>query len=92
VFARAIQRATGVPETGMDMGIQPLENQEQEGGSTDVGDVSWIVPTLTLTVASRTSEGSLARLARGRDRRHVDRPQGTGARRKGARRNDGRPL
>jgi aminobenzoyl-glutamate utilization protein B len=52
VFARAIQRATGVPETGMDMGIQPLENQEQEGGSTDVGDVSWIVPTLTLTVAT----------------------------------------
>jgi aminobenzoyl-glutamate utilization protein B len=52
VFARAIQRATGVPETGMDMGILPLENQEQEGGSTDVGDVSWIVPTLTLTVAT----------------------------------------
>ena len=52
MFARAIQRATGVPETGMDMGIQPLENQEQQGGSTDVGDVSWIVPTLTLTVAT----------------------------------------
>ena len=52
VFARAIQRATGVPETGMDTGIKPLENQEQEGGSTDVGDVSWIVPTLTLTVAT----------------------------------------
>ena len=56
VFARAIQRATGVPETGMDMGIQPLENQEQEGGSTDVGDVSWIVPTLTLTVATAPAE------------------------------------
>ena len=92
VFARAIQRATGVPETGMDMGIKPLENQEQEGGSTDVGDVSWIVPTLTLTVATAPAERSLARLARGRDRRHVDRPQGTGARREGARRNDGRPL
>ncbi len=56
VFARAIQRATGVPETGMDMGIEPLENQEQEGGSTDVGDVSWIVPTLTLTVATAPAE------------------------------------
>jgi aminobenzoyl-glutamate utilization protein B len=55
-FARAIQRATGVPETGMDTGIQPLENQEQEGGSTDVGDVSWIVPTLTLTVATAPAE------------------------------------
>ena len=56
VFARTIQRATGIPETGMDMGIQPLENQEQEGGSTDVGDVSWIVPTLTLTVATAPAE------------------------------------
>ena len=55
-FARAIQRATGVPETGMDAGIQPLENQEQEGGSTDVGDVSWVVPTLTLTVATSPAE------------------------------------
>jgi len=55
-FARAIQRATGVPETGMDTGIQPLENQEQEGGSTDVGDVSWVVPTLTLTVATSPAE------------------------------------
>ena len=55
-FARAIQRATGVPEAGMDAGIQPLENQEQEGGSTDVGDVSWVVPTLTLTVATSPEE------------------------------------
>jgi aminobenzoyl-glutamate utilization protein B len=51
-FARAIQRATGVPESGMDTRIQPLEGQEPEGGSTDVGDVSWVVPTLNLTVAT----------------------------------------
>ena len=51
-FAREIQRATGVPETGMDTSIQPLEGQKPEGGSTDVGDVSWVVPTLTLTVAT----------------------------------------
>jgi aminobenzoyl-glutamate utilization protein B len=51
-FARAIQKATGVPEVGMDLEIQPLEGQEMEGGSTDVGDVSWIVPTLNLTVAT----------------------------------------
>jgi aminobenzoyl-glutamate utilization protein B len=55
-FARAIQRATGVPETGMDATIQSIENQEQEGGSTDVGDVSWIVPTLNLTVATSPAE------------------------------------
>ena len=51
-FARAIQRATGVPELGMDVAIQALENQEMEGGSTDVGDVSWVVPTLHVTVAT----------------------------------------
>jgi aminobenzoyl-glutamate utilization protein B len=51
-FARAIQRATGVPELGMDTRIRPLEGQELEGGSTDVGDVSWVVPTLHLTVAT----------------------------------------
>lgn len=51
-FARAIQRATGVAEVGMDSEIQPLEGQKEEGGSTDVGDVSWIVPTLHVTVAT----------------------------------------
>jgi aminobenzoyl-glutamate utilization protein B len=51
-FARAIQRATNVPIVGMERSIKPLDNQPQEGGSTDVGDVSWIVPTLTLTVAT----------------------------------------
>jgi aminobenzoyl-glutamate utilization protein B len=51
-FARQIQRATGVPELGMSTGIQPLEDQAQEGGSTDVGDVSWIAPTLHLSVAT----------------------------------------
>ena len=51
-FARAIQRSAGVPEVGMDPDIQRLEGQEPESGSTDVGDVSWIVPTLTFTVAT----------------------------------------
>ncbi len=51
-FARAIQKATGVPQVGMDTEIQPLEAQEMEGGSTDVGDVSWVVPTLHVSVAT----------------------------------------
>jgi aminobenzoyl-glutamate utilization protein B len=51
-FARTIQKATGVPDVGMDREIQALEGQEEEGGSTDVGDVSWIVPTLHVTVAT----------------------------------------
>ena len=51
-FARDIQRATQTPETGMDAGVRSLDDQEQEGGSTDVGDVSWVAPTLHLTVAT----------------------------------------
>ena len=51
-FARKIQRATNVPDVGMNTKIHPLEGQKVEGGSTDVGDVSWIVPTLHFTVAT----------------------------------------
>jgi len=51
-FARQIQRAAGVPELGMAAGVKPLEGQQAEGGSTDVGDVSWVVPTLHVSVAT----------------------------------------
>ena len=51
-FARAIQRATGMAEKGMNSSIHPLEGQEASGGSTDVGDVSWVVPTLHLSVTT----------------------------------------
>jgi aminobenzoyl-glutamate utilization protein B len=51
-FAKQIQRATNVPEVGMERRIKGLDEQEPEGGSTDVGDVSWVVPTLTLTVVT----------------------------------------
>jgi aminobenzoyl-glutamate utilization protein B len=53
-FARAIQRATGKPEKGMRAAIAPLEVQRPDppGGSTDVGDVSWVVPTLHFSVAT----------------------------------------
>ena len=51
-FARQVQRATGVPETGMFTGVRPLEGQQAEGGSTDVADVSWVVPTLHVSVAT----------------------------------------
>ena len=53
-FAKSIQRATGVEPSGLDGTIQPLEppRKDPEGGSTDVGDVSWIVPTLHLSVTT----------------------------------------
>ena len=48
-FAKAIQRATGVAEVGLKAGLEPLDEDPGEpiGGSTDVADVSWVVPTLT---------------------------------------------
>ena len=51
-FGKAIQKATGKPEVGMDSNINPLlETQELPGGgSTDVGDVSWNVPNINLSV------------------------------------------
>ncbi len=51
-FARALQVASGVEPRGMDTAIVPLEGQEREGGSTDVGDVSWVTPTLHVSVAT----------------------------------------
>jgi len=53
-FARQIQRATGVEPKGLNGDIQPLEEPKPDppGGSTDVADVSWIVPTLHLSVTT----------------------------------------
>lgn len=53
-FAKEIQRATGVEPKGLNGAVQPLEppKPNPEGGSTDVGDVSWLVPTLHLSVTT----------------------------------------
>ena len=49
---RAAEAAAGVEAARPRRPIGPLEGQEKEGGSTDVGDVSWNVPTLHLSVAT----------------------------------------
>ena len=53
-FAKLIQKETGKPQVGMDMEIKPLEAtlENPMGGSTDVGDVSYIVPTVRLGVTT----------------------------------------
>ena len=53
-FARQIQRATGVEAKGLNGAVQPLKDPkpDPDGGSTDVGDVSWVVPTLHLSVTT----------------------------------------
>jgi len=53
-FARQIQSATDVEPIGLKGTPDPLEldPSEIDGGSTDVGDVSWKVPTLHLSVTT----------------------------------------
>lgn len=50
-YAKEIQKATGKEQSGLDGSIQPLEEtlEHPSGGSTDVGDVSWIVPVVRMS-------------------------------------------
>ncbi len=51
-FGKKIQEETGKPQVGLDSNIKPLEATKEHpgGGSTDVGDVSWNVPNINLSV------------------------------------------
>lgn len=53
-FARRLQRNAGVEPVGLDGSIQPWRETapEPEGGSTDVGDVSWVAPVINLTATT----------------------------------------
>ncbi len=52
-FAASIQATLGIPNPslGSEEHIEPYE-LKREGGSTDVGDVSWVVPTAGLSTAT----------------------------------------
>jgi aminobenzoyl-glutamate utilization protein B len=52
-LARAVQRELKMPERGLETKLGPLvgpvsEEGRTRGGSDDIGDVSWTVPTVTL--------------------------------------------
>ncbi len=53
-FGKKIQEVTGKPQIGMDSTIKPLEATKEHpgGGSTDVGDVSWNVANINLSVTT----------------------------------------
>ena len=58
-FARAFQRAMGAEEKGLQTSVQPLRGRESVpadeltgGGSDDIGDVMWTVPTITMRFPS----------------------------------------
>ena len=53
-FGKLIQEATGKEMVGMDGAIHPLKETAPapRGGSTDVGDISWVVPEIRLGVTT----------------------------------------
>ena len=51
-FATDLQKASGLEATGMTTQIEPLPDEPSTGGFSDVGDVSYITPTMGLTVPS----------------------------------------
>jgi len=57
-FAKQIQKATNVSPKGLNTEIKPFNEHpgEPQGGSTDVGDVSWIVPTIHLSVTTAPAD------------------------------------
>jgi len=63
-LAKATQREMKVPETGLATKINPLRGREsipdeekRGGGSDDIGDISWNVPTVTLNYPSNFQAG-----------------------------------
>jgi aminobenzoyl-glutamate utilization protein B len=63
-LAKALQKEMKVPETGMAKNIPALRGREvipdddkRGGGSDDIGDVSWTVPTITLNYPANIQAG-----------------------------------
>ena len=63
-LAKSLQRELKVPEVGMATKLQPLRGREvipdeekRGGGSDDIGDISWNVPTVTLRYPSNMAAG-----------------------------------
>jgi len=56
-LAKALQKELKEPEKGLDTALAILEapkpdDEQRGGGSDDIGDVSWVVPTVTLSYPS----------------------------------------
>jgi len=51
-FAKDLQKSFNVDQKGMATKVAPLQKEPTLGGGTDVGDVSWNVPTMGITMPS----------------------------------------
>jgi len=63
-LAKSLQHELKVPEVGMATKLQPMRGREivpdeekRGGGSDDIGDISWNVPTVTLRYPSNMAAG-----------------------------------
>jgi aminobenzoyl-glutamate utilization protein B len=63
-LAKSLQHELKVPEVGMATKLQPLRGREvipdeekRGGGSDDIGDISWNVPTVTIRYPSNMAAG-----------------------------------
>jgi aminobenzoyl-glutamate utilization protein B len=61
-LARGLQRELGVPDSGLAVKVAPMHVPEPNrpslgSGSDDIGDVSWNVPTVTLSYPSNIPGG-----------------------------------
>ncbi len=63
-LAKAVQREMKVPENGLVTKISPMRGREvipdeekRGGGSDDIGDISWNVPTVTLSYPANIQAG-----------------------------------
>ncbi len=57
-FARELQRSLGLEEKGLNLEIKPLADEPEplRGGSTDVAEVSYIAPTVSVRVTSAAAD------------------------------------
>ena len=77
-FARQLQGVLGIEQSGLSREVGALADEPEppEGGSTDVAEVSWITPTVSINVASAGREPALAQLGDVRFARHRGSRQG----------------
>ena len=58
-FAKAVQKLVGGKEKGLDTKLAELQApvpEPKSGGSDDIGDVSWVLPTITLSYPANIPE------------------------------------
>ena len=97
-LAKALQKELGNPtQPGLAVKIgelgKPVSLEDNMGGgSDDIGDISWNMPTVTLSYPANIPGPARPQLVQRHRQRHADRPQGRRRRREGAGDDDSRPA